>query len=88
MDLYSQRIVVQQHMNDRLAEARMARLAREARDAGRAIEHPTVAVVDARPAIQHRGAFEGFLAAVVDVASLVGRSLVPTPTLRVRVARR
>lgn len=88
MDLRGQQIIVQQHMNDRLTEARMARLAREARDAGRALEQAPVAVVQATTRHHRLGALEGFFAAVVDAASLAGRSLVPAPTLRVRVVRR
>ncbi len=88
MDLKGQQIVVQQHMNDRLAEARMARLARESRAAGRGFQQEPTPVEQRARRVHRQGALGGFLASVVEAAATVGASLAPRPPLRVRVARR
>jgi len=88
MDLKGQQIVVQQHMNDRLAEARMARLARETRIADRGFEQEPTLVVQRARRVHQQGVLGGFLASVVEAAATAGASLAPRPPLHVRVARR
>ena len=88
MDLGGQQIVVQQHMNDRLAEARMARLARESRAPGRGFEQESTPVVRRARRAHRHGLLGGFLASVIEAAGTVGASLAPTPPIHVRVARR
>jgi len=88
MDVKGQQIVVQQHMNDRLAEARMARLARETRVADRGFQHESAPVTRRAPRAHRQGLLGGFLASVVEAAGTVGASLAPTPPVHVRVARR
>jgi hypothetical protein len=84
MDLRGQQIVVQQHMNDRLAEARMARLARETQLATRAFEQPRTPVLQVRRA-EPRGA--GFLANAFDALAAIGKTLTPLTPVRVPVRR-
>jgi len=88
MDLRGQQIVVQQHMNDRLAEARMARLARESRAAGRGFQQEPTPVAQRARRAHPQGVLAGFLASVFEAAATAGASLSPTPPVRVRVARR
>ena len=88
MDLRGQQIVVQQHMNDRLAEARMARLACESRAPGRGFEQESTPVVQRARHAHGQGLLGGFLASVVEAAGTVGATLAPTPPIHVRVARR
>jgi len=85
MDVRSQQIVVQQHMNDRLAEARMARLAREAQLATRAFEQARTPVVHTARRAEPRGA--GFLANAFDALAAIGKALVPNQPVRVPVRR-
>lgn len=87
MDVRTQQIIVQQHMNDRLAEARMARLAREVRANGHpGVDHLGVVHHTTRVAPEPRTG--GILAALVDAAAAAGRAFHPTPPIQVRVARR
>ena len=85
MDLRGQQIVVQQQMNDRVAEARMARLARDSQVAARAFEQKP------EPARHQHGAqqsaLNGFLGNAFDALAAVGRSLTPPTPVRVPVRR-
>lgn len=85
MDLRGQQIIVQQHMNDRVAEARMARLARDAQFAARAFEQKPEPVRHQRRAQQ--SAIGGFLGNAFDALAAVGRSLTPPTPVRVPVRR-
>ena len=85
MDLRGQQIVVQQHMNDRLAEARMARLARETQLATRAFEQRPTPVVHQVRRAEPRGA--GFLANAFDALAAIGKTLTPLTPVRVPVRR-
>ena len=88
MDVRNQQIVVQQHMNDRLAEARMARLASESRAAARGFEQERTRVARHAPKVHRPSALGGLLAGLFEAAATIGSSLAPTPPLRVRVVRR
>lgn len=81
MDVRNRQLIVQQHMNDRLAEARMARLAREARAADNGHEQAPVQLF----AVRHHSLFERVIARVVDAAASAGTSIHPTPPVRVTV---
>lgn len=85
MDLRGQQIIVQQHMNDRVSEARMARLARESQLAARAFEQKTEPVRHQRRA--QPSALSGFLGHAFDALAAVGRSLTPLTPVRVPVRR-
>jgi hypothetical protein len=85
MDVRSQQIVVQQHMNDRLAEARMARLAREAQLATRAFEQKRTPVARQARHAEPQGA--GFLANFFDALAVIGKALTPPTPVRVPVRR-
>jgi len=85
MDLRGQQIIVQQHMNDRVSEARMARLARDSQLAARAFEQKPTPVQHQRTVKQ--SAFSGFLANAFDALAAVGRSLTPPTPVRVPVRR-
>lgn len=87
MDVREQQLVVRQHMNDRLAEARMARLAREARLAGDPFEVQDAPIVHHARGYAH-GPLSGFLAGVAEAAAAIGQSIAPRPPVQVRVARR
>jgi hypothetical protein len=84
MDLRGQQIIVQQHMNDRVSEARMARLARDSQLAARAFEQKPAPVQSQRRA---QGALSGFLGNAFDALAAVGRSLTPPTPVRVPVRR-
>jgi hypothetical protein len=82
MDVKNQQLIVHQQMNDRLAEARMARLARDARDAEHGVEHvPTHAL-----AVRQSSLLDRFVNAVFDAAAAAGKSIHPTPPVRVTVS--
>ena len=82
MDVKNQQLIVHQHMNDRLAEARMARLAREVRDADHGLEQGPTQVLSVRqPSVLDR-----VLNAVFDAAAAAGKSIHPTPPVRVTVS--
>jgi hypothetical protein len=85
MDLRGQQIIVQQHMNDRVSEARMARLARDSQLAARAFEQkPTP--VQHQQSVKH-SALNGFLGNAFEALAAVGRSLTPLTPVRVPVRR-
>lgn len=85
MDLRGQQIIVQQHMNDRVSEARMARLARDSQLAARAFEQKPAPVQSQRRA--QPSALAGFLGSAFDALAAVGRSLTPPTPVRVPVRR-
>jgi hypothetical protein len=85
MDLRGQQIIVQQHMNDRVAEARMARLARESQLAARSFEQKPTPVQVQRSARQ--SSLGAFLGNAFDALAAVGRSLTPPTPVRVPVRR-
>ena len=85
MDLRGQQIIVQQHMNDRVSEARQARLARDSQLAARAFEQKPEPVQHHRRAQQ--SALGGFLGNAFDALAAVGRSLTPPTPVRVPVRR-
>ena len=85
MDLRGQQIIVQQQMNDRVSEARMARLARDSQLAARAFEQKPEPVQHHRLAQQ--SALGGFLGNAFDALAAVGRSLTPLTPVRVPVRR-
>ena len=87
MDVRSQQIVVQQHMNDRLAEARMARLARESQLAARTFEQKPTPVVRHERRLHRHGAFDGFLENAFDALAAIGKTLTPLSPVRVPVRR-
>jgi hypothetical protein len=84
MDLRAQQIIVQQHMNDRVSEARMARLARDSQLAARAFEQKPEPVRHQR---SQQSALGGFLGNAFDALAAVGRSLTPPTPVRVPVRR-
>jgi hypothetical protein len=86
MDVRSQQIVVQQHMHDRLAEARMARLAREVQASDRGLEQEltTLNLVEAH---RERHGLVGFVERVFEAAAAAGHAISPTPPIRVAVRR-
>jgi hypothetical protein len=86
MDLRGQQIIVQQHMNDRVAEARMARLARDSQLAARTFEQKPMPVQHQRHT-QRQSALGGFLGNAFDALAAVGRSLTPPTPVRVPVRR-
>ncbi len=83
MDVRTQQIIIQQQMNDRLAEARMARLAREARGARLDAEHAVQTF-----AVRRHSALDRLFGRVFDAAAAAGRSIHPTPPVRVTVVHR
>jgi hypothetical protein len=85
MDLRGQQIIVQQHMNDRVSEARMARLARDTQLAARTFEQKPAAVQQQHSVKQ--SALSGFLGNAFDALAAVGRSLTPPTPVRVPVRR-
>jgi hypothetical protein len=85
MDLRGQQIIVQQHMNDRVSEARMARLARDSQLAARAFEQKPEPVRQQRRSQQ--SPLDGFLGNAFDALAAVGRSLTPPTPVRVPVRR-
>ena len=85
MDLRGQQIIVQQHMNDRVSEARMARLARDSQLAAHAFEQKPEPVRQQRHSQQ--SALGGFLGNAFDALAAVGRSLTPPTPVRVPVRR-
>ena len=87
MDVRSQQIVVQQHMNDRLAEARMARLAREVQASGHGFEQELGALHLAHGHRERPGLVAGFVERVFEAAAAAGHSISPTPPIRVAVRR-
>jgi hypothetical protein len=80
MDVRNQQLIVHQQMNDRLAEARMARLAREARGADHGQE-PAAQTF----AVHQPSALDRIIGRVFDAAAAAGRSIHPTPPVRVTV---
>jgi hypothetical protein len=87
MDLRGQQIIVQQHMNDRVSEARMARLARESQLAARTFEQKPTRVVSHERHIQRQSALDGFLANAFDALAAIGKTLTPLSPVRVPVRR-
>ena len=85
MDVRSQQIIVQQHMNDRLAEARMARLARDTQLAARGFEQKPEPVARVARPIQAHG--QGFFENAFDALAAIGKALVPPTPVRVPVRR-
>jgi hypothetical protein len=85
MDLRGQQIIVQQHMNDRVSEARMARLARDSQLAARSFEQKPTPVRHQQSVKQ--SALSGFLGNAFDALAAVGRSLTPLTPVRVPVRR-
>lgn len=85
MDLRGQQIIVQQHMNDRVSEARMARLARDSQLAARAFEQKPAPVQHQRRAQQ--SALSGFLGNAFDALAVIGKTLTPLSLVRVPVRR-
>jgi hypothetical protein len=86
MDVRSQQVVVQRRMNDRLAEARMARLAREAQDAGRGFEQE-IGALNLAEGRRERPIFVSLVERLVDAAAAAGHAISPTPPIRVAVRR-
>jgi hypothetical protein len=86
MDVRSQQVVVQRRMNDRLAEARMARLAREAQDAGRGFEQE-LGALNLAEGRRERPLFVSFVERVFEAAAAAGHTINPTPPIRVAVRR-
>jgi hypothetical protein len=87
MDVRSQQIVVQQHMNDRLAEARMARLARDAQATGRGFEQELTSLNLAHGRPERPSLVAGFVERVLQAAAAAGHTISPTPPIRVAVRR-
>ncbi len=85
MDVRSQQIIVQQHMNDRLSEARMARLARDAQLHARGFEQKPEPVARHARTVQPHG--QGFLGNAFDALAAIGKALVPPTPVRVPVRR-
>lgn len=86
MDVRSQHIVVQQRMNDRLTEARMARLAREVQDAGRGFEQE-LGALNLVEAHRERHALVSLVERFVEAAAAAGHAISPRPPLHVTVRR-
>ena len=85
MDVRSQQIVVQQRINDRVAEARMARLAREAQGADRGFAQEPTAVSYA--VAEEHGIVASFVERVFAAAAAAGHAISPAPPIRVAVRR-
>jgi hypothetical protein len=85
VDLRGQQIIVQQQMNDRVSEARMARLARDSQLAARAFEQKPEPIQHQRHAQQ--SALGSLLGNAFDALAAVGRSLTPPTPVRVPIRR-
>jgi hypothetical protein len=86
MDVRSQQIVVQRRMNDHLAEARMARLAREVQDAGRGFEQE-LGALNLVEAHTERSGLVHLVERFVEAAAAAGHAISPRPPIRVAVRR-
>jgi len=86
MDVRSQQIVVQQRMNDRVAEARMARLARDAQASGRGFEQE-LGALNLTEGHRERPALVSLVERLVDAAAAAGHAVSPRPPIRVAVRR-
>jgi hypothetical protein len=87
MDLRGQQIIVQQHMNDRVSEARMARLARDSQLAARSFEQKPTPVAGHVRHTQRQSALDGFLTNAFDALAAIGKTLTPLVPVRVPVRR-